>query len=164
MSQSNGQSNHTVAAEPDEVRVPTRAWRFVREQWPLLLIALAALLAAAIALRSQYFPYSKENVAKSLLKSFPGELKFDRFEPTYFPRPGCKAEGVTFRLPLSAMSVPPLVIIRKMTIQGNYLALLFHPRHAPQMVLEGLHVQVLTPGNVGVFPGGHTTYQTPSTK
>jgi hypothetical protein len=128
--------------------------------WLEALIIFAAILVTAEIVLTRYFPYSEKNVTESLQETFPSRLKMDHFHSVYFPRPGCEAEGVTFRSVSSAPEQPPVATIQKFIIQGNYANLLFRPHHISRVILQGLRIQVPAFGKGGKFTGGYTDSQT----
>ena len=80
--------------------------------WLEALFLFAIVLLTAEILLTRFFPYSEKNVSESLQETFPSKLKIDHFRPVYFPRPGCEAEGVTFRSASGAPNEPPNVLRR----------------------------------------------------
>jgi hypothetical protein len=141
-----------IPIEPNAARVRYR-------RWPGILIALAVIFVAALVLLAQYFPFSEKNVTESLRGTSPSTLTVDHFEAVYFPRPGCKAEGITFRSKSSAPESSPLVTIQKLTIQGSYADFLLRPHHISRVFLDGLRVQIPPLGNAGDFSGGYSASQ-----
>jgi hypothetical protein len=138
------------AADPRQSRAGHR-WRIK------VLAAAGVLCAIAVGILAFHFPFSRKTVSESLLGSFPGELKIDRFKVLYFPHPGCVAEGVAFRLKSSSAAVPPLVTIRKLTIQSSYLNFLVRPHLVSTIELDGLRVNVPLPMDAGSLGSGHGT-------
>src|SRR5579872_1492747 len=128
--------------------------------WLEALIIFALVLLTAEILLTRYFPFSEKNVTESLQETFPSKLKIDHFQPVYFPRPGCEAEGVTFRSISAEPGQPPVATIQKLIIQGNYGNFLFRPHHISRVILEGLRIRVPAVGKDGEFKGGYTHTQT----
>jgi hypothetical protein len=122
----------------------------------LFVAVVIVMILFAIILVMRHLAFSRKNVTESLLETFPGELRFERFEGKYFPHPGCRMEGLTFRLKGSASSAPPLVTIQKFVIRGSYLDLLVHPHYISRIVLQGLHIQVPLSNDVGNFSSSQT--------
>jgi AsmA-like C-terminal region len=129
-------------------------------RWPWILAVVAVVFVAALVLFVRYFPYSENSVTKALGDAFPSSLKFDRFEPVYFPHPGCRVEGVTFRSKPSSPESSPLVTIQMLTIQGSYADLLLRPHHISRVLLAGVRVQIPQLGGSGDFSGGHSASKT----
>jgi hypothetical protein len=145
-----------VKSEPGSSRVAGIFYR----HWLEALIIFAVVLLTAEILLTRFFPFSEKKVTESLQETFPSKLKIDHFRAIYFPRPGCEAEGVTFRSVSGAPGQPPLATIQKLIIQGNYANFLFRPHHISRVILQTLRVQVPAPGKDGEFKGGYTDTQT----
>ena len=145
----------TISAQAREItRAPART--FDPSSIWMWILGAAALLAAAVILLLRYFPFSEKSVTESLRETFPSELTIDHFETVYFPHPGCKAQGVTFRSAGSAPGSTPIATIQTLTIQGSYSDLLWRPHHVSNVFLEGLRIHVPTLNDVGSFNGGYT--------
>jgi hypothetical protein len=104
----------------------------------------------------RYFPFTEKNVEESLRETFPSVIGIERFETVYFPRPGCRAFGVTFRSGSGPPGSPALVTIQKLTIQSSYVDFLVRPHYIAKAYLDGLRVQVPPLGDAGAFKGGYT--------
>ena len=128
-------------------------------RWLGVLIVVGIIFVAATVFLRRYFPFSEKSVTESLRETFPGTLQVDHFEVVYFPHPGCKAEGVTFRSNSSAPGAPPFVTIQKLTIQGSYADLLLRPHHISRVFLDSLRVQIPPLGNAGDFSGRYSASQ-----
>jgi hypothetical protein len=137
---------------PNAARVRYRRWLWV-------LAALAAIFVTALVLLARYFPFSEKVVTESLRETFPSTFTVDRFEATYFPHPGCKVEGITFRSKSSGSESSPLATIQKLTIQGSYADLLLRPHYISRVILDGLRIQIPPLGNAGDFSGGYSASQ-----
>ena len=129
-------------------------------KWTGLLIVVAIVFAVAVFLLARYFPFSEKNVTESVRETFPGTITIDHFHTVFFPRPGCNAEGVTFRSVSSPPGSPPLVTVHKFSIRGNYTDFLFRPHHISRVILEGLHVQIPPVGHGGNVSAGYNQSQT----
>jgi len=104
------------------------------------VLAIAACVAAIVFCR--HWPFTENRVAKSLQETFPATVTFQRFRPTYFPHPGCVAEGIVFhRLGMPAQT-PAIVTIQHMKIEGHYLDILFRPGYLAKIVAENFLVHV----------------------
>jgi hypothetical protein len=132
-------------------------WRGGYRWWMKALAAAGVLCAIAAGILAYCSPFSRKAVSESVLESFPGELKMDHFKVLYFPHPGCIAEGVAFRLKASSAAVPPLVTIRKLTIQSSYLNLLVRPHLVSRVEFDGLRVNVPPPTDAGSLGSGSST-------
>lgn len=149
--------NDFAVEQEEPPAVDRRQSRSGHRWWIKALAAAGVLCAIAAGALAYYFPFSRKTVSESLLESFPGELKIDRFKVLYFPHPGCVAEGVAFRLQSSSPAVPPLVTIRKLTIQSSYLNFLVRPHFVSRIELDGLRVNVPLPMDAGSLGSGHGT-------
>jgi hypothetical protein len=149
-----------IPAQSRETPIAWGAARVRSRRWLWVSITLPVILVAATVLFVRYFPFSERSVRESLRQTFPSTLEVDHFEPIYFPHPGCKADGVTFRSKSSAPGSPPLVTIQQLTIQGSYADLLFRPHHISRVLLDGLRVQIPQLGKAGDFSGGYAASRT----
>lgn len=149
--------NDFVVEQEDPSEVDRRQSRAGHRWWIKALAAPCVLGAIAAGILAYYFPFSRKAVSESVLESFPGELKIDHFKIVYFPRPGCVAEGVAFRLKSSSAAVPPLVTVRKLTIQSSYLNFLVRPHLVSRIELDGLRVNVPLPMDAGSLISGQGT-------
>jgi hypothetical protein len=129
-------------------------------RWPWILAAVGAVFVVALVLFVRYFPYSENNVTGALRDSFPSSLKFDRFEPVYFPHPGCRVEGITFGSKSSSAESSTLVEIQTLTIQGSYADFLFRPHHISRVLLAGVRIQFPRLSDSMVFSSGYSASQT----
>ena len=136
--------------------VVTRLARFFQLSRRWIAIAAGVAVLAAIIFLLRYFPFSEKEVTDSLRETFPSEIQINRFRTVYFPHPGCKAEGVTFRSVSSPKNSVPLVSIQALTINGSYADLLWRPHYLAKVFLDGLRVHVPPLGDAGAFNGGYT--------
>ncbi len=125
------------------------------QPWMWVLIAATAILMILLFLLVRYFPFSQTNVAESLRETFPSNITIDHFATSFFPHPGCKAQGVKFRSLSSRPDAPPVATIGTLIIQASYADLLFRPHHISKVILEGLRIQVPPLGDAGKFTGGY---------
>jgi hypothetical protein len=154
-----GKADSTILVQSKERPIAWGAARIPYRRWLGVLIVVGITFVAATVLLRRYFPFSEKSVTESLRETFPSALKVGHFEVVYFPHPGCKAEGVTFRSSSSAPGSPPFVTIQKLTIQGSYADLLLRPHHIARVFLDGLRVQIPPLGNMSDFSGGYLASQ-----
>ena len=102
-----------------------------------LAVGVAVLVAALLVARN--WPFTREKIAQDLAEATSSTVSVTSFQPTYFPHPGCIAEGVTFRRDRNPQTAP-LITIQKLTIVGSFTGLL--TKHAPLMRADGMHVVV----------------------
>jgi len=103
-------------------------------------LALAAGIFGVVLARD--WPFSQERVTQSLQTTFPAAVSFQKFHSTYFPHPGCTAEGVTFMRLGATPGTPPVVTIQQFTIRAHYLDLFLRPGYLAAIVLDGFRVHV----------------------
>lgn len=118
-------------------RLPPRK----RKSLAIAGIAILALASIGIVIAARKWPFTRERVAQSLQETLPSTVKFEHFHALYFPYPGYVAEGVIFD-GTPAAPIPPLVSIRRMTLQSGYLDLLLRPGFINRIQLEGLQVRI----------------------
>jgi len=107
-----------------------------------VIAVLAVAACAAVIVLSRQWPFSENRIAKSLQETFPATVTFQKFRPTYFPHPGCVAEGIVFRRLGMPAQTPAIVTIQHMKIEGHYLDILFRPGYLAQIVAENFQVHV----------------------
>jgi hypothetical protein len=106
--------------------------------WLLLgSVALLVSLLTGLVLLRQNWPFTRAQVEKDLADATFSTVVIESFQQTYFPRPGYIAKGVTFRRNQDRGN-PPLIAVRRLTIQGSFLGLL--TKHVPVIRAEGAHV------------------------
>jgi hypothetical protein len=120
----------------------------------LTVIAVGAVILAA------HWPFSQSKIAESLQGTFPATVTFRQFHSTFFPHPGCVAEGVEFHRLGRPSSVPPIATIQRLTIQAHYIDIFFRPNYLAHVILDGTHFQVPPKGTPLDETGWH---ETPST-
>jgi AsmA-like C-terminal region len=132
------------ALHPDRLDLSTR--RHPVRNWVLVsAVFLLGILVASFVLVMLYWPFTRAQVEKDLADATASTVAIESFQPTYFPRPGCLASGVTFRRNQDG-HIPPLITVQKLTIQGSFLGLL--TKHVPGIRAEGAHV-VIPPFDTG---------------
>jgi hypothetical protein len=110
-------------------------------------ISFAGLIATGLIILALRWPFSTSTVSESLQQIIPGTVQIAKFQSTYFPHPGCIAEGVVLVRASSASGTPPLVTVQRISIQANYLDLFLRPGYIARIVLNGLRVHVPTRGS-----------------
>ena len=123
--------------EPVQVKpaITSRRWLL-----PLAIIFLVVLCIGGIIL-AFHWPFTSQNVTKSIQESWPGEISVQGFRSRYFPHPGCVMQNVALTRG-SDNSGPPLVAIQSVTVQANYRDLMLRPGYISRIVLEGLKISV----------------------
>jgi hypothetical protein len=111
----------------------------------IVLLGLAAvvlILGNLGIVLARHWPFSQERVTQSLQSTFPASVSFQKFHSTYFPHPGCIAEGVVFNRLSATPGTPPVVSIQRLVIRAHYLDLIFRPGYLAGIVLDGFHVHI----------------------
>jgi hypothetical protein len=111
------------------------------KRWMVIAALLVTLSAFAVFVILRW-PFSQQRMVQSLQETFPATVTFQNFRASYFPHPGCVAEGVSFRRLGSSAQTPPIVIMQRLKIQSHYLDLLFRPGYLARIVTKGFLVQV----------------------
>lgn len=97
-----------------------------RRKFPVIRLVVAIVILAVIVFAivlAIRWPFTESAVIQSLEEASSSKVEIKHFRGTYFPHPGCIAEGVTFRRG-SNQNVPPLITIPKLVIQTNFLGLI----------------------------------------
>ena len=92
----------------------------------IVLLGLAAvvlILGNLGIVLVRHWPFSRERVTQSLQSTFPASVTFQKFHSTYFPHPGCLAEGVVFMRLGATPGTPPVVSIQRLAIRAHAVPL-----------------------------------------
>jgi hypothetical protein len=119
---------------------PTKTKRRIRiTEW----ITFAVIVVAMVCVHLMFFfwPFRYRMVHPLLEQVFESKVVVISYHRTYFPHPGFIAENITFYRH-GDTHIPPLVRVKRMTVEGQWGMLLFHPHLLYQIRLEGLHVQI----------------------
>jgi hypothetical protein len=108
--------------------------------YSVVAVVLAVSVAGVVVAR--HWPFSQKRIAQSLHGTFPATVNFQKFRPTYFPHPGCVAEGLAFRWLGSSPQAPPIVTIQRLTIEAHYIDLLLRPGYLSRVVLDGFRMRI----------------------
>jgi hypothetical protein len=113
---------------------------------PLFLKIIAAIfvlfILTVVVLLIWHWPFSRARITESIETTFPVSVTYASFHSTYFPHPGCIAEGVTFHWLATKDKAPPIATTASFQIQAHYLDLLFRPGYLARIVLKGFRVNV----------------------
>jgi hypothetical protein len=118
------------------MQLSRKRWRSIAGFGSLLLVVVCSVVLVG------YWPFSQNRLRESLNNVLSADLAINHFRATYFPHPGCVAEGVSFSQNSRGPGSPPLVAIQRLTVQANYWDMLVRPHHIYRVLLEGLHIQV----------------------
>src|SRR5205823_1752467 len=109
-----------------------------RGRWLLVtvLILLAIIAVPTILLIAQW-PFTPQKVARNLEEATGSKVEIKSFQRVYLPRPGCIAQGLTFRRG-SDPNQPPVMTIERLHILSSMLGLF--GSHVAKIIAEGVHV------------------------
>jgi AsmA-like C-terminal region len=119
---------------------PTKTKRRIRiTEW----ITLGAIMVAMVCVHLMFFfwPFRYRQVHPLLEQVFESRVVVVNYHRIYFPHPGFVAEDITFYRH-GDTHIPPLAMVKRMTVEGQWGMLLFHPHLLYQIRLQGLHVQI----------------------
>jgi|KBSSwiStaDraftv2_1062776.scaffolds.fasta_scaffold100924_2 hypothetical protein len=140
------QNDQPKSPHPRPLRQPYR-WR----RWILraaLLLSVAAIVAAALL--HHYWPFTQAEVVSALQETFDGTVTFEHFHGTFFPFPGCIAEGVVLQRASRGPKLPPLATAKRLQVKARYTDLLFRPGYLALIRVDGLHIQAPLRGSTVV--------------
>jgi len=109
------------------------------------LLAMAAIIVAAVVLLVLRWPFRRAAVLKQLEDASLSKVDAGAFHSTYFPRPGCVIEHVTFQHDPKAV-IPPLITVEKIRIEGSFSGLF--SSHVKRIRAEGMHIVTPPQGTV----------------
>ena len=115
----------------------------------VVLVSAAVALVVALVVLAMHWPFTKQAVIKSLQEASSSTVEITDFHGTYFPFPGCIAEGVTFRRS-SDPNAPPLITVGKLTIRSSFIGLV--RGRVTQVRAEGLHIIISSSGTAQKSP------------
>ena len=143
------QSHADVAEKP----LARQGGRFhvARGRWLAILGAsVLALAVIGVVVLGRHWPFSRERVIEALQDDFHGTVTFSRFHKTFFPHPGCIAEGVTLIRRDAPDGSPSLASAEKFIVRAHYLDFLLRPGYIAHIELHGLQIHVLRRGSTAV--------------
>src|SRR5579884_384935 len=121
----------SVAAPP-----LTKRRRFSRAHWVAAIVVVAVVIFAILL--AVYWPFKESAVIRSLEEASSSKVTISKFYESYFPHPGCIAEGVVFRRAQAAAGTPPLISVRWLKMQGSFWGLL--TKHLAQVHADGVNI------------------------
>jgi hypothetical protein len=122
-----------------QIIVPT-ASRKTRKLIVHAALAMVVIFLTAIVVLAWCWPLSRRAVLQELEAASLSRVDAGNFHATYFPRPGCVIEHVTFQHNPRTGS-PPLITIERLEIEGSFSGLF--TKHVRRVRAEGM--RVLTP-------------------
>jgi hypothetical protein len=114
-------------------------------------LGMAVISLAAIVVLAWRWPFSREAILKDLQDASFGKVATGTFHGTYFPRPGCVLEHVTFQHNPKA-GTPPLITVERLRIEGTFSGLF--TKQVRRIRAEGMRILIPPRGS-----GEH--FQTP---
>ena len=114
-----------------------------RRRW-LAAVGAAALVLAIIGLviLARHWPFSQRAVIDALQDDLHGTVAFRSFHKTFFPHPGCVAEGATLVREGFPSGSPPFATGDKLIVRAHYWDLLLRPGYLAHIEVAGLQVHV----------------------
>jgi hypothetical protein len=107
----------------------------------LVVVVVIGLVIGGIVLAT-HWPFSQARVKQNLEETFPATVTFQKFHATYFPHPGCEAEGAAFERLGRPAGTPAVVTIERLSIQAHYLDMLFRPGYLARIVMQGFRAEI----------------------
>jgi len=98
-----------------------------------------------------FWPFRYREVHPLLQQVFPEPGGCETLSPDLFSASGVRGGRRDF-LSDGDTRIPPLATVKKMTVAGQWLVLIFHPHTLYQIRLDGLHVQI-APRDEGAADG-----------
>jgi hypothetical protein len=134
---------------------PYRVPRFLKIIAAIFILFILTVMALLI----WHWPFSQARITESIETTFPVKVTYASFRATYFPHPGCVAEGVTLHWLAAKDQAPPIVTTASFQIEAHYLDLLFRPGYLSRIILKGFRVDVPA---IGTPREQHSWHATPS--
>ena len=85
-------------------------------------LAMVVIFLVAIVFLAWRWPFSRRAVLKELEDASLSRVDVGAFHRTYFPRPGCVLEHVTFQHN-PKVGTPPLITVGRLRIEGTFSGL-----------------------------------------
>ena len=121
-----------------QVLVPTSS-NHARKLVVRAALAMVVVFLVTIVLLALCWPLSRKAVLKELEDESQSRVNIGAFHGTYFPRPGCVLENVTFQHNPKAGS-PPLITVQRLRIEGSFSGLL--TKRVRRIRAEGMRILV----------------------
>jgi hypothetical protein len=123
------------------VRTSSKRTRMLIVRAALATVVVFLVAIVFLALRWQL---SREAVLKELEDESQSTVNISAFHGTYFPRPGCVLEHLTFQHNPKAGS-PPLITVQRLRIEGNFSGLF--TKHVRRIRAEGMRILIPSRGS-----------------
>src|SRR5581483_9129404 len=105
------------------------------------LVVLAGAVGLMAAVLASHWPFGQKAVSASLANLGGGQVHIDRFRKTFFPSPGCVAEGVTIANG-NDLHARPVVRADTLLLKGSYIRLLRFSHSLDEVRAAGLHIWI----------------------
>jgi hypothetical protein len=125
----------TIPQSPKMASPSTRGRKLIL----LASVGILVVIFAAAAFLTWRWPFRREAVLKDLEEATLSKIGVDGFRNTYFPRPGCVLEQVTFQHNPKPGS-PPLITVQRLRIESGFFGLF--TQHINLIRAEGLRLMV----------------------
>jgi hypothetical protein len=123
------------------VRTSSKRTRMLIVRAALAMVVVFLVAIVFLALRWQL---SREAVLKELEDESQSTVNISAFHGTYFPRPGCVLEHLTFQHNPKAGS-PPLITVQRLRIEGSFSGLF--TKHVRRIRAEGMRILIPSRGS-----------------
>lgn len=124
------------------VIVPTSSPK-IRKLMTLAGSAVVVISLTAIVVLASRWPFSRQAVLRELEAASLTKVDIGTYHGTYFPRPGCVLEHVTFQHN-PKLGTPPLITVERLRIEGSFSGLF--RRQVKGVRAEGMRLLIPPPG------------------
>jgi AsmA-like C-terminal region len=107
-----------------------------RRAWLLVGVGVGIVIVGAVVYLERAWPFTRANVIKQLEQATSSVVHIGTFRHTFFPRPGCVAEVVSFERGTDPQNQTVLTVER-LTVEGNLTGLFTN--HVALIRAEGAH-------------------------
>jgi AsmA-like C-terminal region len=107
----------------------------------ITLLVVAGAVALVSVVLARHWPFGQKAVSASLADLVGGQVHINRFRKTFFPAPGCIAEGVTIANG-SDVHAQPVVRADRLVLKSSYGALLRFSKSVDEVRVSGLHIWI----------------------
>jgi AsmA-like C-terminal region len=132
--------SETAQAPPQGTVSPPRRRRM--RKWPFVVGAILIIMAAAAFYVSERLgPVFRERVIEAIRQRYQSDVELKSLDLHLYPRVHATGVGLVLRLH-GRTDIPPLVTVRKFTIDTDLRDVLSGPRRVRKLRLEGLRITV----------------------
>ncbi len=126
-----------------QVLVP-KASKHTRTLIVLAALAVVVTVLATVVFLALHWPFRREAVLKELADASQSNVDAGTFRGTYFPRPGCVLEHVTFQHNPKA-GTPPLITVERIRIESSFSGLF--SKHVKRIRADGMRILIPARGS-----------------